>query len=89
MLIKSAIDKFHPKNAAVLEFKPALVETRILRKKRLQCAIYKRLWNSTDMLSKCILSAIWMTHGLTNVNRMAQGKNGAVKTAREIHVQVI
>ena len=58
MLIKSMIDKLHSKNATVLEFKPAIVETRILRKKRLQYAIYKRLLNSTNMFSKCILSAV-------------------------------
>lgn len=41
MLIKHVIDKFHSKNAAVLEFNPATVETRILRKKQLEYAIYK------------------------------------------------
>lgn len=87
MLIKHVIDEFHSKDATVLEFNPATVETRILRKKRLQYEIYKSLLNSTDMLSKCILSDTWMKTDQRQLN--GSRKKGAAKTARQIHIQVI
>lgn len=67
------IDKFHSKNATVLELNPATVKTRILGKKRYNAQYIIKVRGILQIYFQNVLSHIF-GWGLTNVNGLAHGK---------------